>query len=302
MGALAAARLKLPTVITAGHSLPVKPAHAEGNAAVGATVAHGKDAAVGAAAEHQRNIKQHGGGELAGAQCLGAQGGIPVVINERGGGPLDGHARLCGGYKWHLGLTITLGAELRRTVPCLRPKKSGAVLGTYSTPALKGEKRGIRDLLGSWQISGIWTMETGTPFSISGGNGGNRSGSQEGGDRADVVGGQRLERQAGSKSHWLNEYFNTAAFTVNAVGTYGTSGRNIIKSPAVASADAAIMKNWEIQDRYHLQFRWEMFNAFNHPSFGSPGNDPSAPTTYGKILTTGYIPSRVMQGGLKLTF
>ncbi len=54
-------------------------------------------------------------------------------------------------------------------------------------------------------------------------------------------------------------------------------------------------------DRYHLQFRWEMFNAFNHTSFGVPDNTVTD-TTYGRITSIGAIAPRVMQAGLKFTF
>jgi hypothetical protein len=172
----------------------------------------------------------------------------------------------------------------------------------YSTPILARQSDLVKNVLGSWQISGIWTMRSGIPFGIQGGNGDNNSGSLESGDRADVVPGQLWKQHSGSKNNWLNEYFNTAAFTENAVGTYGNSGRNIMNGPKMTSADAAIMKNWQLKERYHLQFRWEMFNAFNHASYENPGTDPSAPTTYGKITETGSIPARVMQGGIKLSF
>ncbi len=76
----------------------------------------------------------------------------------------------------------------------------------------------------------------------------------------------------------------------------------VLKGPGTVSADAAIMKNWEILERYRLQFRWEMFNALNHPSYALPATDPSAPSSFGQITATGNVPARVMQGGLKLTF
>ncbi|WP_255550840.1 hypothetical protein [Granulicella sp. dw_53] len=61
------------------------------------------------------------------------------------------------------------------------------------------------------------------------------------------------------------------------------------------------MKNWTARDRYRLQFRWELFNAFNRTSFGQPDNNPSS-GTYGRITAVGSVLPRVMQAGLKLTF
>ena len=150
-------------------------------------------------------------------------------------------------------------------------------------------------------------MQSGAPFGIQGGNGDNNSGAGEAannyGDRGDWASGMSMSnvhQKAGSKATWLKSYFNTAAFTSNAAGTYGNTGKNILTGPGTASADAAIMKNWQYQG-YHLQFRWEMFNAFNHASYANPSTDPSA-ASFGKISSTGAIAPRVMQGGLKLTF
>jgi hypothetical protein len=173
----------------------------------------------------------------------------------------------------------------------------------YETPALKGSNEFAKNILGSWELSGIWTLESGEPFSIQGGDGDDNSGSLQNEDRADRVAGQPLNVHSGSKAQWLNEYFNTAAFTPNAVGTFGDTGRNILKGPGTNTADLGLIKNWSVRERYGLQFRWEMFNAFNHPSFGLPNTDPSpGNASYGQITTIGNVAPRVMQGALKLAF
>jgi hypothetical protein len=90
---------------------------------------------------------------------------------------------------------------------------------------------------------------------------------------------------------------------MNAPGTFGDSARNILKGPGIDTADVAIIKNWSALERYGLQFRWEMFNAFNHPSFGNPNADASPNNaSEGQITGIGSIQPRVMQGGLKLSF
>ena len=89
----------------------------------------------------------------------------------------------------------------------------------------------------------------------------------------------------GGKSNWLNQYFNTAAFTPNAIGTFGNSGKNMFQGPPFRTMDLAIAKNWTFIERYSLQFRWEMFNAFNTPSFGTPDNNVTdGPNSFGHIL------------------
>lgn len=172
----------------------------------------------------------------------------------------------------------------------------------YTTPGLKGQNGLVRGVLGEWEISAIYTMQSGRAFGISGGNGGNNSGSNVNSDRADRVPGAVVRVHQGSKQQWLNQYFTTSAFTQNAPGTFGNTGRNFLKGPGINYADAALMKNWSLQERYRIQFRWEMFNAFNRTTFGQPDTNPSS-GTYGRITTTSTaVRPRVMQAGLKLTF
>jgi hypothetical protein len=170
----------------------------------------------------------------------------------------------------------------------------------YQTPSMKKSGRILSNALGRWEVSGIWTMQSGLPFGIVGGDGNNNSGALQYGDRANVTGQPYMAHQGG-KSHWLNQYFNPAAFTINAPGTFGNSGRNILQGPGTDTADIGVDKNWQIRERYNLQFRWEMFNAFNRPSFGIPNNDPSS-SNFGQITTIGVTPPRVMQGALKVNF
>jgi hypothetical protein len=170
----------------------------------------------------------------------------------------------------------------------------------YTTPDLRGHSELFRSFLGSWQASGIVTIQSGSPFTISGGTGNNSEALQYG-DRADVVPGQALNIHQGGQQQWLNHYFNAAAFTVNAPGTFGNSGKNVLTGPAVATADLGIAKNWMIREAVNLQFRWEAFNALNHPSFGTPANNPTS-ANFGQITSIGAVPPRVMQGALKVTF
>ncbi len=170
----------------------------------------------------------------------------------------------------------------------------------YQTPGLQGLGRFGSTILGNWEISGIWTFHSGQPFSIMGPNGSNNSLANIGADRADYVGGQPLDRQQGSKNQWLNEYFNTAAFTANAPGTFGDSPRNVLRNPVFDNVDLAFMKNFPFHERYRLQFRWEMFNAFNRTWFAAP-DATVGDLNFGRI-TSDWNSPRLMQGALKLYF
>ncbi len=176
----------------------------------------------------------------------------------------------------------------------------------YTTPSLKGHNTLLRETLGAWEVTGIYTLQSGTPFTVFGGNGGNNSGAQQYGDRADYAPGfgpgHDFGVHQGSKQQWLNQYFNTAAFVPNQPNTFGNTARNIFQGPGLNNGDLGFFKNWQAHERYNLQFRWEMFNAFNHPTFANPNTDPTAGTAYGRITAIGPVGPRVQQAALKLTF
>jgi hypothetical protein len=171
----------------------------------------------------------------------------------------------------------------------------------YTTPSFSSKNALFRQVLGSWQVSAIVTSQSGTPITVLGGSGNNNSGSLQAADRANVVSGQSFKVRQGGRSNWLNSYFNTAAFTSNPGGTFGTSPKNVFSGPPINSTDMGIGKNWSLTEGIHLQFRWEMFNAFNHPDFGVPVSQVGA-SNFGKITGIGFIAPRVGQGALKLSF
>lgn len=200
------------------------------------------------------------------------------------------------------GLANPFDIGFNRGISSLNVPLSSTSYFVYDLPELTRLNPIERNVFGGWEVSAIITAHSGSPFGICGcGDGSNASGSDQYGDRADSVPGVSADPHQGSQQHWLNHYLNAAAFVTNAPGTFGDTGKNPFISPTINSTDAALMKNWMIRERYKLQFRWEMFNAFNHPSFGIPNTDPTS-SSFGQITSTGPIPARVMQGALKLTF
>jgi hypothetical protein len=81
---------------------------------------------------------------------------------------------------------------------------------------------------------------------------------------------------------------------------YGNMGRNILRGPRLSDTDLSLFKTFSLTERVRFTFRWETFNAWNHPSFSNPsGNIESA--TFGNITSTS-VGARVMQFGGKLSF
>jgi hypothetical protein len=97
-------------------------------------------------------------------------------------------------------------------------------------------------------------------------------------------------------------YFNTAAFVAVPTASYlfGNAGRDTIIGPSFSNLDCSLFKNFQIKERYKVQFRGEFFNTTQHPNLGQPGTGVGS-ATYGAITSiTGSM--RQVQLGLKLLF
>jgi hypothetical protein len=96
-------------------------------------------------------------------------------------------------------------------------------------------------------------------------------------------------------------YFDTSLFGNNAVGTFGNTGKNILRGPGFFSTDLALMKNTKLTERLSLQFRAETFNVFNNVNFFNPDNIVAdGPGAFGTI-TAAHDP-RILQFAVKVVF
>jgi carboxypeptidase family protein len=175
---------------------------------------------------------------------------------------------------------------------------------TYDLPFGKGKAhladRGwVSTLLSGWQTFGIVTLQTGRPFTVAllpeiDNSGTGRSALGFGAnDRPNLNGDPNLSRR--SPERW----FNTAAFSFSAPGTFGNAGRNILEGPGYQNVNVSLVKNTALTERLKLQLRAEAFNLFNHPNFNLPDNFLGSPT-FGRISSA--RDPRHLQFGVKLLF
>jgi hypothetical protein len=168
----------------------------------------------------------------------------------------------------------------------------------WDLPRLNGSSGFVRRVLGGWQHSGIWTLQSGRPFSITSGRDNSLSGINR--DYADLT-GEPVELDTGRpRNQLLAEYFNTAAFTTNALGTFGNAPRNLLRGPGLFGLDMAVMKMIAIRENVRFQLRGEFFNAFNRPNFGNPRTNQRQSSRFGKIEGAG--DPRIIQIALKVLF
>jgi hypothetical protein len=151
----------------------------------------------------------------------------------------------------------------------------------YDLPFFKGSGL-MHTVLGGWQWSGLTTVQTGTPFSLT--NGGD--GIATPGDNAGVANGtgtsgwpDRIGNPnakvagSGSGNGFGPLLFNLGAFRAPRGLTFGDAGRNLLRNPRQTNFDMALFKRFRITERYSFEFRTEAFNVFNHTEFGYIGGD-----------------------------
>jgi hypothetical protein len=157
-----------------------------------------------------------------------------------------------------------------------------------------GDARGVvNQLLGGWQVNGITSFRSGAALSLTSpvsNNRGNRAG-----NRPDRIGDGNLPTGERNVERW----FDMTAFKDPVLGTYGNSGDGIIRGPGLANWDVSVFKNFRFREAMTLQFRWEMFNAFNQVNLMNPATSTSDPR-FGRISSA--MTAREMQAGLKLIF
>jgi hypothetical protein len=81
-------------------------------------------------------------------------------------------------------------------------------------------------------------------------------------------------------------YINPAAFALPAPGSFGTCRPRAWHGPGLQNWDLSLFKQFELSERFRLQFRTEFFNAFNHPNFSNPSNFYIGPGTPGFGVVT----------------
>jgi hypothetical protein len=166
-------------------------------------------------------------------------------------------------------------------------------------PELKGSNALVRGAAGGWQISSIFTAESGPSTTIfqgsisenkallanpadpnagtlnsAYGTGADSPGWNPGANhRPDVTGTDCNAGQNGPN------VFNPKAFTLvgHTIGKVGAEPTGYCHGPKYVDTDLTVQKTWKLGERVNLQFALSAFNLFNHPNFGYPGGAPGSP-------------------------
>jgi hypothetical protein len=162
--------------------------------------------------------------------------------------------------------------------------------------------RGTDLLLGGWELSPIFTAQTGLALTMNQ-------------PQIINIGGERRSRpnriadgNLPSDQRTVDRWFDTSAFvptsaTAGAAGfvpntIFGNSGVGIVRGPRYVNLDLNLAKTFAITERVNAQLRGEFFNALNHTNFGVPGVTTGA--GFGQIVQA--YDARIIQVALKLRF
>lgn len=179
---------------------------------------------------------------------------------------------------------------------------------TYDLPSPHSTNRFVKGAFAGWELGGIFTAQTGPPFSVLIHTDQANTGTVQ----------QDLERPnynplPGCSTNAINpgnpmNYINLQCFSFPNPGELGNLGRNTLRGPGLLDFDPSLLKTWTFDhENMNLQFRAEFFNVLNHTNFFEPsvttfdgsGNLISTSPQLGPPTAT---TSRQIQFGLKLNF
>jgi hypothetical protein len=184
----------------------------------------------------------------------------------------------------------------------------------YDLPVGRGQKLNINNrfldaIAGGWQSGGILTVQSGTPGTLTIG----------GVDNAGTTGTDDRPYATGLSPYLSNptpsRYYSLAAYYEAPAGQFGNVGRESIVGPRIFNIDFELHKQFRMpyNEHHFLQFRFEAFNALNHPNWGMPNlnilsgsSQPGMPgaythTGFGQVTSTS-ASMRQVQLGLKYVF
>ena len=183
----------------------------------------------------------------------------------------------------------------------------------YDLPKLESDSPAARAFFNNWQVNGILTLQTGTPFSIVDAPNNNII------QRANFSAASGTILTSGSTESRLNQFFNPSAFVLSRpilaggnLGTpnnpnfdpnnpFGNTPRNFLTGPGQKNLDLSVVKFIPIKEGIKGELRAEFFNLFNWTNFANPNSNIAVLPTFGRITATSSGP-RVIQFAVKVNF
>jgi hypothetical protein len=203
------------------------------------------------------------------------------------------------GYTWSKAIGITENSDNQPRVRALQYFHMNRALQNYDrthnmqitniweVPLGKGHRwasGGVAAaILGGWQVNNVVSLNSGTPFSISGGGSLNMPGTSQ---RGDQINGGKVPKigDIGSGTRWFDTswFANTVQGTQFTEQRFGNAHYNSMRGPGIVNWDFGVFRQFRLTERFGLQFRGEAFNFSNTPKFSNPNGDTGS-TNFGAI-------------------
>jgi hypothetical protein len=172
----------------------------------------------------------------------------------------------------------------------------------------------LERIIGGWSVTGSMVLTSGRPFTVYSGSNTYSNVIQSpancNGCTPDIV--KRLfEATSGTEFYFTpaqrGAAFDAATntrgiFSIPEPGQLGNTGRNFFTTPGFFNMNLAIGKFTRITENHKLEYRLEMQNATNHPSFGLPESATITSTLFGRARGNTVSGSRRIQMALKYSF
>jgi hypothetical protein len=163
----------------------------------------------------------------------------------------------------------------------------------WQLPTLANHSAAVRGALGGWNWSGIASVNTGEPITVTLNVWAN-SGVVDSTQRPNISG----KAQDGKM---MNDWLNVNAFSIPDQGTFGNSGVGIARLPRTTQVDSSLYKDFHIYNQLHMQFRLEAINALNHTLFNGVNSSYYDGNPQFGHVTSATAP-RVAQAGVHFNF
>ncbi len=233
---------------------------------------------------------------------------LAVTVNQR----LTHGVQLNASYTWSHALDVTSDSNNGGTP--LNPYNWRAdygnapfdlrhrVVGTfiYEIPMMANANMMMKTVFGGWQLNGVTSLQSGTPFNLSISTDAANTSSQ-GTQRPDLLKPPVYECGAGHLVACINPTsFAVPGNIAAGIYAYGNMGRNVLRGPHMFNWDMSMHKTFQLHENVRFTFRAEAFNLWNNPEFANPASNIQA-ATFGNITGTS-TNSRNIQLGGKISF
>jgi outer membrane receptor protein involved in Fe transport len=174
----------------------------------------------------------------------------------------------------------------------------------WSIPFLQHSTEWYGHVFGNWQLNGIFTAMSGTPFTVFDSNDVSLQGqapeiSGFSSNRPNVVGNPNSGPRTAAQWFNVNAFQKITQDPNSPVEQFGNEGRNAVQGPGYVNWDFSAFKNIRLTESKQLQFRGELFNVLNHTNLRLPVSDIES-QTFGQIQSD--VSQRKIQVALKFLF